>query len=187
MLTRKTVLAHSNFIADADMETIKEKGAGIAHCPLSNFFFSDAVFPLRRALEKGLRVGMGTDISGGPSASILDTCRSSIFASRLLENGVDPEKPASTRGTPKSRTDFREAFYLATAGGADVLDLPVGRFETGCHFDAILVDPQAEVAPIYIDEELDKPDDVAQKLVMLATRSNFSTVWVDGIATGSVT
>lgn len=181
LLTRKTVLAHANHISDSDMEVIKEAGSGIAHCPLSNFFFSDAVFPLRRALEKGLRVGLGTDISGGPSASLLDNCRTAIFAARALEQGVDASLAPHTRGTPESRVDFRQAFYLATAGGADVLDIPTGRFEPGCHFDAILIDPAAEAAPILIDGALDSADDIAQKIVMQATRANFSAIWVDGI------
>ncbi|MEP3277360.1 MAG: guanine deaminase [Stappiaceae bacterium] len=181
LLSRKTVLAHSNHISDADMDLIRQAGSGVAHCPLSNFFFSDAVFPLRRALEKSVRVGLGTDISGGPSASLLDNCRAAIVAARALDHGVDAGLQPSSRGIAGSRIDFREAFYLATAGGADVLDIPTGRFETGCHFDAILVDPDVETAPIFIDAGLDSPDDIAQKLVMQATRGNFSRVWVNGV------
>ncbi len=181
LLTRKTVLAHSNHIGDADMEIIQAAGSGIAHCPLSNFFFSDAVFPLRRALEKGIRIGLGTDISGGPSASLLDNCRAAIVAARALEHGVDPSLAPDNRGSPDSRIDFRQAFYLATAGGADVLDIPTGRFEAGCHFDAILVDPASRAAPIFIDHALDSPDDIAQKIIMQAMRANFAAIWVDGL------
>jgi len=180
LLTRKTVLAHSNYISDDDMEVIKSKGSGIAHCPLSNYFFSDAVFPLRRALEKGVRVGMGTDISGGPSASLLENCRTAISVARSLEHGVNPQLKREDRGTPDSRVDFREAFYVSTAGGADVLDIPVGRFEAGCHFDAILVDPTNSAAPIFIDKEIDSPQNIAEKLIMLATRANFAETWVSG-------
>ena len=65
LLTRRTVLAHGNFIGDADVTRIVRAGAGIAHCPLSNVYFSDAVFPLRRMLTRGVHVGLGTDIAGG--------------------------------------------------------------------------------------------------------------------------
>ncbi|MBN9009696.1 MAG: amidohydrolase family protein, partial [Rhizobiales bacterium] len=58
LLTRRTVLAHGNFLPDDDMDLIRERGSGVAHCPLSNVYFSNAVFPLRRALVKGLRVGL---------------------------------------------------------------------------------------------------------------------------------
>ncbi len=60
------------------------RGADVAHCPLSNIYFSNAVFPLRMALAKGVRVGLGTDIAGGPSASMLDSCGMAAAASRML-------------------------------------------------------------------------------------------------------
>ena len=180
LLTRRTVLAHGNFVSAEDMTLIKERGAGIAHCPLSNIYFSNAVFPLRRALEKGLRVGLGTDIAGGPSASLLDSCRSAIASSRLLEEGVDPSLASAGRGVEQSRIDFRHAFYLATAGGGDVLDLPVGKIAKGCPFDAVLIDAEAPSAPIYVDDGDETSDDVLQKLVMTATRANIRTTWVAG-------
>ena len=162
------------------MDTLREAGAGVAHCPLSNIYFSNAVFPLRRALEKSVRVGLGTDISGGPSASILDAARHAIHSSRLLEEGVNPDTPRDERRFENQRIDFREAFYLATTGGADVLDLPVGRFEVGCHFDALCIDPAATGSPINYDSQLDSDDDLLQKLISLAKRANIRTVWTQG-------
>lgn len=70
LLTRQAILAHSVFVSDSDMMCIKQRQASIAHCPLSNFYFSNAVFPLRKALDDDVHVGLGTDISGGPSASM---------------------------------------------------------------------------------------------------------------------
>ena len=180
LLTRHTVLAHGNFITPDDMALIKERGAGIAHCPLSNVYFSNAVFPLRRALEKGLRVGLGTDIAGGPSASLLDSCRSAVSSSRLLEDGVNPDLPPTERRVEQSRIDFRHAFYLATTGGGDVLDLPIGQFKPGYQFDAVLIDTEAPSAPIYIEDEEDALDDRLQKIVMTATRANIDKTWVAG-------
>lgn len=180
LLGRHTVLAHSNFIDDGDMDLIRERGSGIAHCPLSNVYFSNAVFPLRRALEKSVRVGLGTDISGGPSASLFDGCRHAISSSRNLEEGVDPSLSARERGINNSRIDFREAFHIATAGGADVLDIPAGRFAEGYQFDAILVDADAPTAPIFVEDGMDSLDDVLQKIINTATRANIATTWVAG-------
>lgn len=185
LLGRHTVLAHSNFIDDGDMDLIRERGSGVAHCPLSNVYFSNAVFPLRRALEKSVRVGLGTDISGGPSASLFDGCRHAISSSRNLEEGVDPTLSAQERGTRSSRIDFREAFHLATAGGADVLDIPVGRFAKGYQFDAILVDADAPNAPILVEDGMDSLDDVLQKIINTATRANIANTWVAGKAVHS--
>lgn len=180
LMTRHTVLAHSNFLSDDDMEVVKDTGAGVAHCPLSNYFFSNAVFPLRRALEKGVRVGLGTDISGGPSASMLENCRHTVMASRNLEEGVRADLDRSDRRTEQSRVDFRQALYIATAGGADVLDLNVGKFEAGYRFDAILIDPQAKAAPIHKDFGLYDLEAIAEKIIMLATRANITTTFVSG-------
>ena len=55
LLRPNTILAHSNFITDEDMDLIGRVRAGIAHCPLANLYFSNAVFPLRAALDKGLQ------------------------------------------------------------------------------------------------------------------------------------
>lgn len=174
LMTRRTVLAHSGFIDDTDMDLIRARGAGVAHCPLSNVYFAGAVFPLRRALEKSVRVGLGTDISGGPSAFLLDIARHAISSSRLLETGADPDRPAEERGSPGARIDFREAFWLATAGGADVLDLPVGKFEAGRHFDAVLIrPPEPALQPL-------SDDDVLQQIVMCAQPADILGTWVAG-------
>jgi guanine deaminase len=163
------------------MGLIAARGAGVAHCPLSNIYFSNAVFPLRAALAHRVRVGLGTDISGGPSASMLEAARMTVHASRLLEEGVDPALAPDQRGRAASRVDFRVALHLATAGGADVLDLAVGRFAPGCAFDAVLIDPDAAAAPIRRWEGIDSHEDLIQKIVFTATRANIARVWVDGV------
>ncbi len=180
LLTRHTVLAHSNFISAQDCTAIAGAGAGVAHCPLSNFYFANSVFPLRAALEKGVRVGLGTDISGGPSASMFDSCRSAIAASRALEDGVDPMRPADERGTEDSRIDFRHAFWLATTGGAEVLDIPAGRFAPGLQFDAIALDTRAAGSNVGVWEDLDSEEDILQKIVYGATRDCITDVWIAG-------
>jgi guanine deaminase len=110
---------------------------------------------------------------------MFDNCRFAVAASRMLEEGVDPARPQAERGRPHSRIDFRTAFHLATAGGADALDLPVGRFAPGCHFDAILIDPQAEAGTLRLGED-DPAEDVLQQIIYTASRANISRVWVGG-------
>lgn len=178
LMTRRTVLAHSGFIDADDMTLIRDRGAGVAHCPLSNVYFAGAIFPLRRALEKSVRVGLGTDISGGPGAFLLDVARSAVASSRLLETGVDPDRPAGERGRAGSRIDFREAFWLATAGGADVLDLPVGILAEGRQFDAVLIRPPGPALRPMSD------DDLLQQIVMGAQPADIRATWVAGRQVG---
>jgi guanine deaminase len=182
LLSRRTILAHAPLLSEQDMDLVASRGSGIAHCPLSNVYFSNAVFPLKTALAKGLRVGLGTDISGGPSAAMLDTLRMSVATSRLLEDGVDPSLPPQRRGRPGSRIDWRTAFFLATAGGGDVLDLPIGRFAVGNAFDALIVDTEVDDAGIRIFEEIDTLEDVLGKILHMAARRNITSVFVAGRA-----
>lgn len=180
LLTRRTVLAHSNHISAADMDLIKARGAGIAHCPLSNAYFANAVFPLRAALEKGLRLGLGSDIAGGPSASIFDGMRMAVAASRMLEDGVDARKPPGDRGVPQSRISWREAFHLATAGGADVLDQKSGRFAVGQSFDAIIIDTAARDGTVRLMGPDLAPDEVLARILYTASKPNIALTAVAG-------
>lgn len=179
LLTRRTVLAHSNFLTDDDMSRVVRRGAGVAHCALSNIYFANSVFPLRAALARHMHVGLGTDISGGPSASMFEACRATVQSSRMLEEGVDPALPAVQRGRPGSRVDLVTAFHVATAGGGVALDLPIGRFEAGCHFDAVAIDTGARDGGIRLFGE-ETAEGVFEKIIYGATRANVARVWVSG-------
>ena len=180
LLTRRTVLAHSNFIDAQDMDLIQEKGAGIAHCPISNFYFANAVFPLRTALDRHMHVGLGTDVSGGYSPSLFDGCRHALSASRMLQSGVHAGLAPQDRGAPGEPITHQEAFWLATAGGAEALDLPTGSFRPGHEFDALLIDCRAPASNIALRVGDDTLDDAFQKIVLNATRANITSVWVSG-------
>ena len=71
LLRRGTVLHHANHITDGDAVLLRARGAGIAHCPLSNAYFANAVLPVRRLLAESVAMGLGTDVSGGASPSLL--------------------------------------------------------------------------------------------------------------------
>jgi guanine deaminase len=177
LLSRRTVLAHGNFVDDADAAVICERGAGIAHCPLSNVYFSDAVFPLRRILDAGVHVGLGTDIAGGASPSVLENARQAVINSRLLEAGVDARVKRTKRRQPGSRIDALTAFWLATSGGGIALDLPVGVFAPGYQFDACVLDTAAPHSNLRVADD-DAPEAVLQKIIYEAARANISQVWV---------
>jgi guanine deaminase len=177
LLGRHTVLAHGNFLSDPDLAIIGAHGAGIAHCPLSNVYFSDAILPLRHLLARGIHVGLGSDIAGGASPSILENARHAIIASRYLEAGVDPSQPRAQRRREDSRIDALSAFWLATAGGGIALDLPVGLFKEGYQFDALLLEAATPDSNLRLGSE-DSPADLIQKIIYHASRSNIHEVWV---------
>ena len=180
LLTPQTILAHCDFIDDADMGVIRVAESGIAHCPLSNLYFANAIFPARKALDRGLQVGLGTDIAAGANPGILHNCQMAVTASRALEDGVNPDLPAEERGTAGTRIDFREAFWMATAGGGEALGLKVGKFVEDYAFDAIVVDTDVADSNLIIWEDMDSGDDILQKIIYNADRRNIKRVWVQG-------
>ncbi len=170
-----TVLAHGVFLGIDDRQTLIGRGAGVAHCPLSNAYFGDAVFPARQSIEMGLRVGLGTDIAGGPDHSILHNCAQAVNSSRVLQDGVDPSLARDDRGRPDSRIDVTTAFWMATVGGAELLGLPVGLIEVGRAFDAIVIDLESIRWP-----HIDDWDRTFEKVIRRASDAAIQQVWVDG-------
>jgi guanine deaminase len=177
LLSRRTILAHGNFVGDDDIELIAKHGAAIAHCPLSNIYFSDAVLPLRHILRRGVHVGLGSDIAGGGSPSILDNARYAVMSSRMLESGVDSAQNRQQRRREDSRIDALTAFWMATAGGGIALELPVGVFREGFQFDALRIDAAAPDSNLHFDRG-DTPEQALQKIIYLASRANIRDVWV---------
>lgn len=177
LLSRRTILAHGNFVGADDIALIRARGSGIAHCPLSNVYFSDAVFPLRKILQQGVHVGLGSDIAGGASPSILENARHAVIASRRLESGVDPALKREERRRPGSRIDAATAFWLATAGGGIALDLPIGVFKEGYQFDALIIDGRSRESNLRLNAD-DAPADILQKIIYLAGRTNIREVWI---------
>ena len=181
LIRPRTVLAHSDHLTADEMVMVSGHRAGVAHCPLANSYFGNAVFPARRALEAGLGVGLGTDIAGGARPGLLGVCQDAVTVSRMLEDGVDPAVGAAERGVPESRIDTVTAFWLATAGGAEVIDLPVGLIEPGRRFDAIAVRTDRPGGAIRLWDEFDDEARSFEKVVRLATADDISHVWVDGV------
>ncbi|KFA77213.1 hypothetical protein S40288_04575 [Stachybotrys chartarum IBT 40288] len=131
LLTDKTVLAHAVHLSEAEADTIAARGSKVSHCPCSNSSLTSGVARVRWLWDKGIDVGLGTDVSGGYSASILSAARQAALVSRHLAMGDDE----------RSKLTPEEALHLATRGGARCLGLQhrVGAFEVGMDWDAQLV------------------------------------------------
>ncbi|MFZ4812491.1 MAG: amidohydrolase family protein, partial [Ilumatobacteraceae bacterium] len=185
LLRAGTVLAHGNHIGDDDFATIAEASAGVACCPLSNAYFANGVFPIARARRAGVRVGLGTDVAGGAEPGLLPQAAFAVTASRMLRDGVDVRRDSSERGTTDTAIDTVTAFHLATAGGADVLGAPLGRFAVGSQFDAIVVDTAGAVgSALRRWPEVDTEDRLFEKIVRLARPVDITSVWVAGSRVG---
>ncbi len=129
----KTVMAHCVWSKDQEIERIKERGVFIAHCPESNMNISSGIAPIRKYLDSGLRVGLGSDVAGGSSPSIFRAMVQAVQVSKIYWRMVDQDQKPLT---------MTEAFYLATKGGGAFFG-KVGSFEKGYEFDAVVLDDSA--------------------------------------------
>jgi len=152
------------------LELMKKRGAAIACCPLSNFFFADGSLKCRRLMATNVKVGLGTDISGGYSPSMLQSTRDAVIASHSIEHCDSSGDHA---------IDYRHAFYLATLGGAIALGLShrIGTLAVGMEFDAFIF---ASDTNTIIFEDTDSLADVFQKLCVLGDDRNVDRVFVQG-------
>ena len=180
LLTDKSVMAHGNFINSEDADIFKKQKSSVCHCPISNSYFANAVFPVNQLKKQGLNICLGTDISGGFSPSLYDNIKHTVMASRMLNDGVDNKLNANNRGTNNARVSVFEAFYLATTGGGEALKLPLGIFKEGyiCDFQVIDINSPSNKLPKYLDNEEDKH--LLQKILYLSTSENIREVWVQG-------
>ena len=156
LLTPRTILAHAVHLSAEERALIRKRNAKISHCPTSNFALGSGICPVRTLLDEGLVVGLGTDVSGGYSPSILEAARQACLASRLLGHTSafleeqaqhDQHKHGSANGDTKpkigrEKLSVEESLYLATRGGAAVVDMAddIGGFETGMIWDAQLIE-----------------------------------------------
>lgn len=140
LLTSRTIQAHCTFLDSGSLNHVASRGTAIAHCPLSNAYFSAEPFRLREALDAGVKVGLGTDIAGGYDIDIMSCMRQAVAVSRMREGArvarQAPEAPQSEAAVLS--IDWKEALYLATTGGAQALglDSKTGTFAVGAPFDA---------------------------------------------------
>lgn len=139
----KTVMAHCVYSSDAEIERIKENGVYIAHCPESNINLSSGIAPIRRYLEEGIHVGLGSDVAAGSTENMFTAMAYAVQASKMYWRLKDDTKKPLTA---------EEVFYLATKGGGEFFG-KVGSFEEGYEMDAVVLD----------DSRLEHPQEMTVK------------------------
>ncbi len=104
--TDKTLMAHCVWSDREELAAMKEAGVTVVHCPDSNSNLRSGVAPIRKMLDMGVQVVLGSDISGGDKLNVFDILNSAIKVSKL-RSAYDTEGPREL--TPG------EAWYLATS------------------------------------------------------------------------
>ncbi|KAI4116474.1 MAG: hypothetical protein LQ345_003106, partial [Seirophora villosa] len=138
LLGPNTVLAHGIHLRGEEVRLVRERGAAVSHCPVSNTSLGSGICPVRELLDAGVTVGLGTDVSGGGSCSVLTAAREAAGVSRLRSAFISGEEEKEKE---RVKLGVVECLHLATRGGAEALGLgdQVGGFEVGMQWDAQLV------------------------------------------------
>ncbi|GAA6109839.1 guanine deaminase [Tachysurus ichikawai] len=171
LLTDKTVMAHGCYLTDEELKIFHERGAAVSHCPSSNISLISGMLNVRNVLKHNVKLGLGTDVAGGYSSSMLDTIRRAVDTSKALCLQDDQHKPLS----------YKEAFRLATLGGSEVLSLDdcTGNFDVGKDFDALRVNVCVPGSPIDLFPG-DDPEVILEKFLNLGDDRNIVEVYVAG-------
>jgi len=181
LLTNKMILAHAVHLTPSEVELIKKRDSKISHCPSSNTALTSGCTRVRTLMNKGIDIGLGTDVSGGFSASILEVARQAIWVSRFVAMSDGDE----------AKLSVEEVLFLGTRGGAKVVGLEdrIGGFEVGKDWDAQLIvlntvdvdaithsehDPQVDIFGWEVWE------DRVHKWVYSGDDRNTAAVWVKG-------
>ncbi|TCD64149.1 hypothetical protein EIP91_004498 [Steccherinum ochraceum] len=147
LIRSNTILAHAVHLEDSEVKLIKERNAGISHCPTSNFNLRSGCAKVGAFLDAGIKVGLGTDVSGGFSPSILTAVQHASIASKVValsapeHKHTHPHAAATSIPFANRHLPIATLLYLATLGGAEVCNLEkrVGSLEVGKEFDALVV------------------------------------------------
>ncbi len=150
LLGERAVYAHCIHLDHTDRMRMAESGAAMAFCPTSNLFLGSGLFDLSAADNYNLRVGIGTDVGGGTSFSLLQTLNEAYKVGQMAGQTLSPLK----------------AFYLATMGGAKSLYLEdsLGSFEAGKAADFVVLDLQATAI---MQRRMTQSESVADQLFAL--------------------
>ena len=166
LLRERAVFAHCLHMDAQDRTSMANAGGAAAFCPTSNLFLGSGLFDLSSMRAAGIRCGLGTDVGGGTSLSLLKTASEAYKVLHLQEQAL-----------PAAR-----ALYLATLGAAQALylDDKIGNFAPGKEADFVVLDFEGSnltrrrtTAASTIEEKL-------FALITLADDRNIAATYVNG-------
>ncbi|WP_158781379.1 guanine deaminase [Pantoea sp. BAV 3049] len=163
---RRSVFAHCLHLEEKEWDCLHHTDSAAAFCPTSNLFLGSGLFNLKTCWEKGVKLGIGTDVGAGTTFSMLKTLGEAYKVGQLQHY-----KLAAC-----------EAFYHATLGGAQALDLQdrIGNFMPGKEADFVVLDPAVSALQ---QMRHGNSRDIWEKLFVLMTLGddrNIACTWVNG-------
>ncbi|KAH8827003.1 Metallo-dependent hydrolase [Flagelloscypha sp. PMI_526] len=184
LLKGDTILAHAIHLEEEEIQLIKERNSGISHCPTSNFNLNSGISPVGYLLDRGLKVGLGTDVSGGFSHSIITAIQHASIASKVLAFQASDDQKQDGKFALKPLT-LPTLLHLSTLGGAQVcnMDKLIGSFAQGKAFDALLVDVTISPGGSWrdsVDMTSEKVEQILEEFFFTGDDRSIRRVYVQG-------
>jgi guanine deaminase len=164
----RTVLAHNVHATDAELQRLAASGTAIAHCPSSNAALGGGIFPLRRHIDAGVRVALGTDVGGGTGFGMLKEGLQAYLMQRVAVDGV--------------MLGPGQMLYLSTLAGAEALGLAheIGSLCAGKAADFVYLKPPAGSVLDLVLRRASGPEDMLAALFTLGGEESVQEVRVEG-------
>jgi len=148
LLGPASLMAHAIFLSDREIDLIVERSATLVHCPSANINLSSGIMPLGRYLDRGVNLGLGSDVGAGHTLAMYRAVVQAVQSAKLLRILRPRENHRAV--------SLSEAFYLSTMGNGQFFTRqgwgPCGAFEPGMSFDALSIDmglPEAvQLSPV---------------------------------------
>ena len=167
LLRTRAVFAHCLHMDDDDRASMSVHGGAAAFCPTSNLFLGSGLFDLPAFRDAGIRCGLGTDVGGGTSLSLLKTASEAYKVLHLQEHAL-----------PATR-----ALYLATLGAAEALYLEdkIGNFASGKEADFVVLDFEGSSLTARRTAAAETIEEKLFALITLADDRNIAATYVNGV------
>jgi guanine deaminase len=168
LVGERSVFAHDVYASDDELRRLAAAGSAVAHCPSSNAFLGSGLFGMRRHLEHGVRVALGTDVGAGTGFS--------MFKEGLMAYQLQMLNPEGVGLSPQ------HLLWLATGAGAAALGLAdeVGSLAQGTSADFVLVRPPGDSTLAAVLERCESIEESLGALFTLAQEESIAEVRVAG-------
>ncbi len=159
--TSGTLMAHCVWSDTDELLAMKKAGVTVVHCADSNMDLRSGIAPVRKMLDLGVSVVLGSDISGGEQLNVFDILRSSMKASKLLQT-LDPAQP--------QHLSVSEGWYLATSAANLYFGEKPG-FTPGNRLNVMVMDDSALPGGLSVAERFERMIYRRQERALLAVYS----------------
>jgi guanine deaminase len=164
---KQCIFAHCLHLEEEEWTMLRETGSGIAFCPTSNLFLGSGLFDRAAARNRGIKVGLATDVGGGTWMGMLQTMGEAYKVSQLQGQECTPA----------------DLLYLATLGAAETLGLAhrLGGFTRGREADFIVLDPCATELLALRTGKAKTVEEILFSLMILGDDRAISHTYVNGM------